>query len=862
MEQYLEIKSRYQEMILLYRMGDFYETFYEDAKTISRVVGIALTKRAHGKTADVPLAGFPYHALDNYLPKLVDAGYRVAICEQVEDPKTAKTVVKRDVVEVVTPGTALSDKILNQNSNNYLAAITLGGQKAGISYGDFSTGEFFLCEIDIENLVNYIQEISPREILVPKRQVDEILPSIERKIPAIVTRIDDWIFSHKFAYETLTRHFATSTLKGFGAEGYELGTTSAGVILHYAGENVQDQLKHVRKLSVISPDEFMILDQSTRRNLEITSAISADSNEGTLLAVIDHTVTPMGGRLLRQIITHPLIKLEAIQERLDKVESFFENADFLQHTRDCLKEIGDLERLFARITTGRASPRDLVALRNALANLEPLKDVLRGNPAEVIQSYLNNIADNATVINTISEAMVDEPPQTITDGGIIREGYSTELDELRMISSEGKSWMVEHQTREKESSGIPSLKIGYNKVFGYYFEVTRAHQDKVPEHFIRKQTLVNAERYITPELKEFEEKVLGAEEKMSELEHRLFQELRERVAGHGETIQHNARVVAEIDALSGLANVARENNYVRPNVNDSDEIVIEKGRHPVVEHLLGHDTPFIDNDTTLSCSDQQIMLITGPNMSGKSTYLRQVGLITLMAQIGSYVPAESASIGIVDRIFTRVGASDNLAFGESTFMVEMLEAANILNNATASSLVLLDEVGRGTSTYDGLSIAWALTEFLHHNKRLAARTLFATHYHELTELAMLYPRIRNFRVSVQEYEDHVVFLHKIEPGGMDNSYGIYVAQMAGLPAEVVERAREVLHNLESNEQKKNKPSRIRTGEGSALDKQQLSLFAPAKPSAVEQELQKIDLNSITPIDALLKLRELKEQLKR
>ncbi|MGH1363936.1 MAG: DNA mismatch repair protein MutS [Calditrichia bacterium] len=860
MEQYLEIKSRYQDMLLLYRMGDFYETFYEDAKTVSRVVGIALTKRAHGKSADVPLAGFPYHALDNYLPKLVDAGYRVAICEQVEDPKKAKTVVKRDVVEVVTPGTALSDKILDRNSNNYLAAVTVSGQVAGISYGDFSTGEFFLCELGIENLVNYLLEINPRELLVSRRQYDEIIPSLERRLPAIVTRIDDWIFSHKFAYETLTRHFATSTLKGFGAEGYELGTTSAGAILHYAGENVQDQLQHVRKLSVISPDEFMILDQSTRRNLEITSAISAETNEGTLLAVIDHTMTPMGGRLLRQLITHPLVRMAAIIERLEKVDAFYQDADLLQSAREHLRNIGDLERLYGRITTGRASPRDLITLRNALTHIEPLKKTLGDSTAEAIAAYVDGLADTGQVIEEISRAMVDEPPQTITDGGIIREGYNAELDELRSISREGKSWMVDLQTREKESSGIPSLKIGFNKVFGYYFEVTRAHQDKVPEHFIRKQTLVNAERYITPDLKEFEEKVLGAEERMSELEHRLFQELREQVAGYGETIQHNARLIAEIDALSGMANVAKENNYVKPEVNDSDVIDIVGGRHPVVEHLLGHDKPFIDNDTALQTSDTQIMLITGPNMSGKSTYLRQVGLITLMAQIGSFVPATKASIGIVDRIFTRVGASDNLAFGESTFMVEMLESANILNNATAHSLILLDEIGRGTSTYDGLSIAWALTEYLHHNKKVAARTLFATHYHELTELAMLYPRIKNFRVAVQEYEDHVVFLHKIEAGGMDNSYGIYVAQMAGLPIDVVRRAREVLHNLESSEREKNKPSRIKNSDSSALDKQQLSLFAPTS-SVVENELQKIDLNNLTPIDALLKLRELKAHLK-
>ncbi len=861
MEQYLSIKSKYQDMILLYRMGDFYETFYEDARIISRVLGIALTRRAHGKAADVPLAGFPYHALDTYLPKLVQAGHRVAICEQVEDPKLAKTVVKRDVVEVITPGTALSEKLLDHKTHNFIAAVYLLGQRAGVSYGDLSTGELYLSEIDLENLVNYLQEIAPKEILTPQNMYETLRQSFAQKIAAVLTRMDDWIFSEQFAYETLTTHFRTSGLKGFGAEDFPLGIVAAGAILHYSKENFQDDLSHVRSLSVISADDFMILDAATRRNLEITSPILGQRSEGTLLAIMDGTVTPMGGRLLRQMITHPLISLERIQTRLDRVETFVREAPLRKTLRDYLENISDLERLLARVATGRASPRDLLTLKKALGFVQPIREVLHEQSHPTLTFFRENLEDVNEVVALIGRAIADNAPQTITEGGIIKEGYHSELDELRQISREGKNWIVALQERERENTGIPSLKIGYNKVFGYYFEVTKVHQDKVPDYFIRKQTLVNAERYITPELKEFEEKVLGAEEKMAALEYELFQEVRSAVAAWGQVIQKNARLIAELDCLTALAHIAVENNYVKPRVDAGEEIRIIKGRHPVVEKLLPPDEPFIENDVFLDHQKNQIMIITGPNMSGKSTYLRQVGLIVLMAQIGSFVPAESAQIGIVDRIFTRVGASDNLAFGESTFMVEMLEAANILHNATARSLILLDEIGRGTSTFDGLSIAWAVTEYLHHNKKIAAKTLFATHYHELTELAMLYPRIQNLRVAVREYEDRVVFLHKIEPGGMDNSYGIYVAQMAGLPEVVIERAREVLHNLEANELTPNRQSRLgRRRTASRVDQNQLSLFGPPSPSPVETELQKIDINSLTPLEALLKLKELKDLL--
>jgi len=861
MEQYLAIKADYQDMILLYRMGDFYETFYKDAELISRILGIALTKRSHGKTAHVPLAGFPYHALDAYLPKLIKAGHKVAICEQVEDPKLAKTVVKRKVVEVVTPGTAMSDKILEKKDNNYLAAIYLKDDKAGISYCDISTGEFYLSQIGTENLIDYFQEINPKEILVQNSLSEKFGKLFDKKLSGILTGLDDWLFTHNYANEILTNHFQTPNLKGFGAEDFPLGITAAGAILHYAKENYQDELRHLKKLSVFSADECMVLDATTRRNLEITSSIMGNETHGTLLSILDYTLTPMGGRLLKQVITRPLIQLRHIADRLDRVEVFTEDNELRKEVRANLENISDLERLLARISTGRANPRDLISLKNALQYIQPIKNALVKNNHPALKYYGENLADVESPVRLIEMSIKDDTPLTVTEGNMIREGYNAELDELHQIIGEGKKWIVDLQNKERQATKIPSLKIGFNKVFGYYIEVTKVHANKVPDYFIRKQTLVNSERFITPALKEYEEKVLRAEEKMAQLEYELFQEVREKIAAHGEIIQKNARMIAELDCLTNFGHIAVQNKYVKPEVNNGDSIEIIRGRHPVVEKMLPPDLPFIANDIYINNSDTQIMVITGPNMSGKSTYLRQVGLIILMAQIGSFIPAKQAKIGIVDRVFTRVGASDNLAFGESTFMVEMLEAANILNNATTKSLILLDEVGRGTSTFDGLSIAWAVTEYIHNSKDISAKTLFATHYHELTELAMLYPRIKNFKVSVKEYGDKVVFLRKIEPGGMDNSYGIYVAQMAGLPQDVVERAREVLHNLEANELTPNKLPKIASRRsGSGADKNQLNLFGIAKKSPVEEELKKMDLNNMTPLEALIKLQELKKTL--
>jgi DNA mismatch repair protein MutS len=859
MEQYLKIKAKHKDKILLYRMGDFYETFYDDARTISKILGIALTKRSHGKAAEVPLAGFPYHALELYLPKLIQSGNKVAICEQVEDPKLAKTVVKREVIEIVTPGTALSDKLLDGKNNNFLASVVVDGQKAGISYCDISTGEFYVSEVSLERMLDYFRQISPREILVNSGEYEQLRQLFDKRVNAILTKMDEWIFHKSYAYESLIQHFRTPNLKGYGLEELSLGITAAGAILHYVKENYLSKVSHITRISYLHLDDYMLLDTTTRRNLEITGSILGDHNEGTLISILDQTVTPMGARMLRRWLYHPLLLLPAIEERLNRVEVFFQNGKMRSVVRKILGNISDLERLMGRISTGRANPRDLIALKDSLERIGPLVETLQSTDRSPLQPYIKNLQNPDEITGLIRNSIMDNPPLSITEGGIIKEGYHQELDELRTISREGKNWLIRIQQDEREKSQISSLKLGYNKVFGYYFEVTKSHLDKVPDYFIRKQTLVNAERYITPELKEYEEKILGAEEKIFELEYRLFQEIREKLSTYGKIVQQNATLIAELDCLTNLAEGAARNKYVKPEMKEDQKLEIRGGRHPVVEKLLPPDQPFIANDTELDNQTNQVMILTGPNMAGKSTYLRQVGLICLMAQIGSFVPVDSASLGIVDRIFTRVGASDNLAFGESTFLVEMLETANILNNATPKSLIILDEIGRGTSTYDGLSLAWAVIEFLHNTGNVAAKTLFATHYHELTELEMLYPRIKNYRVTVKEVEDSVIFLRKIEKGGIDNSYGIHVAKMAGLPVEVIERAKEVLHNLESNELSPNRVPRLAARRsGSTVDRNQLSLLDMMRKSEVEEELEKMEIENITPLEALLKLNELKK----
>ena len=879
MRQYLKIKDRHPNAILLFRMGDFYETFEDDAHVVSQILGITLTKRSNGKASDVPLAGFPHHALDNYLPKLVQAGKRVAICEQLEDPKFARKVVKRDVVEVVTPGVSFHDQLLDPKRSNYLAAIHWGRQRAekgrvGFSYLDASTGEFFLTEVPAPRLEELLNTISPAEILIDKSHSEQIR-SLRRQ-NYLVTPQEDWCFGFDFAYETLLRHFKTHSLKGFGVEDYSLGLVAAGAALYYLGETQKGRLPHLSKINYYASDRFMALDPQTKRNLELVASMQSGRQEGSLVGILDCTHTPMGARLLRKWLLRPLRNVAEINKRLDAVEAFT-TSDFLRgRIREALQPVGDLERLTARVSTGRSSPRELAALKLSLQAIPVIQEILRDDGLAALGEIASQLTTCEEVVTLIADAIVDDPPAQLADGGYIRSGYNAELDELRSVTKSGKNWIAKLQKEEAERTGITSLKVGFNKVFGYYLEVTNAHKDKVPEDFIRKQTLVNAERYITPKLKEYEERVLTAEERIGQLETTLFTEVRERVADHTLALQANSLFLATLDAIAGLAEAAVQNKYARPIVHEGRGIEIVEGRHPVVEKSLDPGEPFISNSISLDPESRQIMIITGPNMAGKSVVLRQTGLIVLLAQVGAFVPAEKAEIGIVDRIFTRVGASDNLAAGESTFLVEMNEAANILNNATESSLILLDEVGRGTSTFDGLSIAWALAEFLHEQETVAAQTLFATHYHELNEMANRYERIVNMRVQVKEHKGKVVFLRKLVPGGADHSYGIEVARMAGLPQPLIIRAQEILQHLEAQQLKvhdadgKKEPdqvempvaSRHSTEVESLPDMQQLSLFQAVDAGAQKaaDALRDLEPNSMTPVEALLKLVELKRMI--
>ena len=860
MEQYLSIKADYKDVLLLYRMGDFYETFYDDAKVLSKTLGIALTKRAHGKSADVPLAGFPYHALDTHLPKLLNAGLRVAICEQVEDPKLAKGVVKREVVEIASPGATLSDKLLDSRSNNFLVAVHFDGDVCGLAVADVSTGSLQVAEFPRQQLLEQLLRFTPKEILVAQKDHDRLQQLTANRLTAIFTRRDDWLFSRDYAYEVLITHFKTHSLKGFGCEEMDAAISAAGVLMHYLGENYKTRLEHFVQLQVINLSRYMVLDASTRRNLEIARSISGEGRAHTLLQVLDYTSTPMGARLFKQWLQQPLLDKDEINKRLDIVQELVENGDVRRQLIDLLKRVFDMERLLGKIVTGRANARDLLNLNQSLQLIAPIKQAIGQSGLPNLTAAFEPLTVLEELCAHISAAIVENPPLTIQEGGLIRSGYHPELDELRAIAGKGKDWLLEYQETERKRTGITTLKVNYNKVFGYYIEVTNTHKDKIPETYIRKQTLVNAERFITPELKEWEEKILGAEEKINALEYEIFQQLRREVSDYIEPIQRNSRLVAELDCHLGLAVAARENGYVRPVIDESDRLDIVEGRHPVVEKNMPIGEDFIANDAHLDTQNEQIWIITGPNMAGKSTFLRQVGLIVLMAQIGSFVPAREARIGIVDRIFTRVGASDNLALGESTFLVEMNETASILNAATSRSLILLDEIGRGTSTFDGLSIAWAVAEYLHNTPSLRAKTLFATHYHELTELALLYPRIKNYNVAVEEWEDQVVFLRKIVPGGTDNSYGIYVAQMAGLPPELIARAKEILANLEANEltPHSKKPKLAMRRKGRSVDANQLSLFGDQQSQKVKKALDGVDINRMTPLQALQKLDELKK----
>jgi DNA mismatch repair protein MutS len=859
MEQYLAIKKKHQNAVLFFRMGDFYEMFYKDAKIAAEVLGITLTSRAHGKSADVPLAGFPHHALDIYLAKMIKAGYRVAVCEQLEDPKKAKTIVKRDVVEIVTPGTAVSDDLLETKRNNFLVAVYTKNDRWGVAQVDVSTGEFQVTQVDDDAIAEKIAHIDPAELLVADNQIKLIQEKLRSDLRLVLSPRDEWTFLFDYAQDILLEHFNVLSLKGFGVEDLPLGIGSAGAILSYLKENQKHQLVHINNMSRFPESDYMIIDHTTRTNLELLKPLNREGKQGTLLNVLDHTHTPMGGRLLVQWLSYPLLIKNRIDERLDAVESFVRDSDLAKNVTESLKHAGDLERLMAKFSTGRANARDARAIAHTLQVVQSVKCLLEPTTTHFIQKLANECDPLEDLVEQIDSAIVDNPPLSINDGGVIKDGYHEELDELRKISFSGKDWIARLQTKERENTGIPSLKVNYNKVFGYYIEVTRPHLTKVPNHYIRKQTLVNAERFITQELKEYEEKILGAEEKIYALEYELFDELRHKILLFTQVLQKNARTLARVDCLSCLAHIAVENQYARPEITEDKVIHIKQGRHPVVEKLLPAGEQFVSNDCKLDNDLEQILVITGPNMAGKSTYLRQVGLVVIMAQMGCYVPAQFASIGVVDRVFTRVGASDNLAAGESTFLREMNETANILNNATSKSLIILDEIGRGTSTFDGLSIAWAVTEYLHNTTQVAAKTIFATHYHELTELELVLPRVKNYNVAVKEWGDHIVFLRKIVPGGCDHSYGIQVAKLAGLPVKVIERAKEILLNLENEALDENQTPRLaehRKDEPLA-NQNQLSLFAELEKQ-LSKELKELDPNQLTPIQALQKLDELRQ----
>ncbi len=860
MRQYRKVKEKYPDMILLFRMGDFFETFEDDAVTASKVLGITLTKRSNGAASETPLAGFPHHALDNYLPKLVKAGYRVAVCEQLEDPKFAKGIVKRDVIEVVTPGANFSDKLLSHKSNNFLAAVYIKDDICGFSFCDASTGEFAASEIHVRNLPEQMETINPSELLIPKRGRDKVynalkIPEVpafeEDKPPFTITKVDDWVFNLDYARELLTNRFGTHSLKGFGIDDMKEGIIAAGCIMNYLNETQKNNLEHIKKIYHYDFTDYIILDPSTKRNLEITASISEGGREGTLVSILDRTRTPMGGRLLKKWVSRPLKRPEQINKRLESVSAFFENKNSRTALMEDLNSIADLERLLSKIATGKAVPRDIVQLKISMRKAVDVKKKLASFESEAVKALQSNIAEADGLINEIDRVINENYLAGSDNYGIINKGFDKELDEIKEIHINGKTWIENFQSKERKRTGISSLKVDFNKVFGYYIDVTKANLDKVPPDYIRKQTLVNNERFITEELKVYEDKIFNAEEKINLIENRIFGDLRTFILNFTDVIQKNAGVIAAVDTLVSFAEVSDRYRYVRPEINESDTIEIKEGRHPVIERLLPAGEKYIPNDVTIDTDTNQILILTGPNMSGKSSYLRQTGLIVLLAQIGCFVPAKEAKIGLVDKIFTRVGASDNIAKGESTFLVEMHEAANILNNATPKSLLLLDEIGRGTSTYDGISIAWAITEYLHENPNLRAKTLFATHYHELNALADMYDRIKNYRVEVREYGDKVIFLRKITEGTADHSYGIQVAQMAGLPESVTVRAKDILKNFEDKEFRRKHTNDI-----------QISLFEVESGILYKDEVKKIldgtKLENTTPLEALNILKKLKD----
>ncbi|MCX6339926.1 MAG: DNA mismatch repair protein MutS [Candidatus Aureabacteria bacterium] len=860
MQQYRKIKKETPPSILMFRLGDFYEMFFDDALTASRILNITLTSRESGKGNKVPMCGVPYHAVQEYIAKLVRAGHRVAVCDQVEDPELAKGLVKREVTRVVTPGTVLEESLLREKSNNYLAAINRANGLYGLCYLDLSTGEFVVAEIAREtDLFNEVGRVAPSEFLLPLGLAEdkEFLRRVKESSFAMVNPLDDWLFEYESSYGRLKEFFHTQSLDGFGCSNLGPAIGAAGAVIHYLKETGHSSLAHVTKITRSINTDQMILDIYTQRNLELVRNLRSGGCEGTLISVLDHTSTSMGARLLRQWLLQPLIGVEDIVRRQGGVQELFDNAATSDALSKILKDFKDIERLIARIDCGHANARDLLALKQSVDLLPSLKECIAPLASEIIGGLRGTIENMSDISALIEKGIDPDAPLTVREGGVIRSGYDTELDEIRSIARSGKGWIVELQKREVERTGIRSLKVGYNRVFGYYIEVTKPNLGAAPADYIRKQTVVNGERFITLELKEYESKVLGAEEKAAAMEYTIFQRIREKIVAETERVQRVGRGVALLDLLNSLAVAARRNNYVRPEVNEGDVIEIIDGRHPVLELMLV-DERFVPNDTLLNTETDQLLIITGPNMAGKSTYIRQVALLVLMAQTGSFIPATRATIGVVDRIFTRVGASDELTRGQSTFMVEMNETANILNNATEKSLIVLDEIGRGTSTFDGISIAWAVAEYLHNNTAVRARTLFATHYHELTELEMNLPGVKNYNVAVREWNDEIVFLRKIVPGGTDKSYGIHVARLAGLPRKVIERAKDILNALEEGCIRE---ERLPRPEGAPPDQagaQQLTLFE-MRPHPVIEELKSIDVDKMSPIEALYRLKILQEK---
>ncbi len=855
MKQYFDLKAKHPDAIMLFRCGDFYETYSEDAVAASEILGITLTRRANGQAKTVEMAGFPHHALDTYLPKLIRAGRRVAICDQLEDPKTTKKLVKRGITELVTPGVAISDNVLSYKENNFLAAVHFGKSACGVAFLDISTGEFMTAEGPADYVDKLLSNFAPKEVLFERGKRGMFEGSFGSKF--FTFELDDWVFTEASAREKLLKHFETKNLKGFGVEHLVNGIIASGAILQYLDMTQHYQIGHITSLSRIEEDRYVRLDKFTVRSLELVGSM----NEGgtSLLDVIDHTISPMGARLLKRWIVFPLKDAKPINERLDVVEYFFREPDFKDFIEEQLHRIGDLERIVSKAAVGRISPREVVQMKVALQAVEPIRNACLNAENESLRRIGEQLNPCVSLRDKIAREIKNDPPLLVNKGGVIADGVNEELDELRRIAYSGKDCLLQIQQREIEKTGIPSLKIAYNNVFGYYIEVRNTHKDKVPADWIRKQTLVNAERYITQELKEYEEKILGAEDKILVLETRLYNELVMSLAEFIPAIQLDANLIARLDCLLSFANVARANNYIRPVIADDDVLDIRQGRHPVIEKQLPLGERYIANDVYLDTEEQQIIIITGPNMAGKSALLRQTALITLMAQIGCFVPAESAHIGLVDKIFTRVGASDNISVGESTFMVEMNEAANILNNLSPRSLVLFDELGRGTSTYDGISIAWAIVEHIHEHKRARARTLFATHYHELNDMEEQFKRIKNYNVSVREVDNKVIFLRKLERGGSEHSFGIHVAKMAGMPKTIVKRAAEILRQLEAENRQEGISAKPKVNAKAAADGIQLSFFQLDDPvlCQIRDEILHLDVDNLTPLEALNKLNDIK-----